>query len=167
MIYFILGAVIFLVLNGFWLEGRMRPRAKTVFSTACAISAGIFLMANWFVSELPLGRFDLSEGKIYTISPATKSILSNLQAPVTAKFYISPAEKMPTGLKTLEQEVQDKLDEFRVASNGNFQYKMFHMEAANVVTGEEESLERQLSEKGIRPLPVHSVQSADVGGKFR
>ena len=166
VLYFLTGAGIFLVLNGFWLEGRMRPKAKTIFATATVVCVGIFLAANWLIAELPLGRFDLTQGKIYTISPWTTKILKELKAPVTAKLYISPSEKMPTGLKTLEQEIVDKLDEFRVAAKGKFQYKIFHMEAANVTAAgaqSEDSLEQTLSEKGIKPFQVQSIQADEVG----
>lgn len=164
--YFFTGTVIFLVLNGFWLEGRLRPKAKTIFATAVAVSAGIFFFGNWLFAGVPLGRFDLTEGQIYTVAPATKKILRELKAPVIAKLYISPAEKMPTGMKTLEQDIKDKLDELRLASKGNFQYKIFHVEAANVVEERkegEESLEQQLSDKGIRPFQVQSIEADEMG----
>jgi len=164
--YFVLGSAIFLVLNGFWLEGRMRPKVKTIFTTAAFVCAGIFLTVNWLLAEIPMGRFDLTQGQIYTISPWTEKLLQGLKAPVTVKLYISPSEKMPTGLKSLEQEVVDKLDEFRVAAKGKFQYKIFHMEAANVTAAgkqKEDSLEQQISEKGIKPFQVQSIQADEVG----
>lgn len=166
VLYFVLGSAIFLVLNGFWLEGRMRPKAKALFTTAALVCAGIFLTANWLFAEIPLGRFDLTQGQIYTISPWTEKLLQGLKAPVTVKLYISPSEKMPTGMKALEQEIVDKLDEFRVAGKGKFQYKIFHMEAANVTGAgnkNEDSLEQQLSEKGIKPFQVQSIQADEVG----
>jgi ABC-type transport system involved in multi-copper enzyme maturation permease subunit len=166
VVYFILGSAIFLTLNGFWLEGRMRPKAKAIFTTAALVCAGIFLTANWLLAEIPLGRFDMTQGQIYTISPWTEKLLQGLKAPVTAKLYISPSEKMPTGLKPLEQEIVDKLDEFRIAAKGKFQYKIFHMEAANVTAAgkqKEDSLEQQLSEKGIKPFQVQSIQADEVG----
>lgn len=167
ILYFAGGSVLFLVLNGFWLEGRMKPGAKKVFSAAALICAAIFLFGNWFVSSLPLGRFDLTEGKIYTVSPATKKILHDLKTPVLAKYYVSPADKMPTGMKTIEQDVIDKLDELRVASRGNFNYKIFHMEAANIADPEaakngNESLEQQLEKKGIQPFQVRAIESDEV-----
>ncbi len=166
VLYFVVGTVLFLTLNGFWLEGRMKPGAKKFFSTAVLISAGIFLMGNWLLADVSLGRFDLTEGKIYTISPATKEILRSLKAPVTAKFYVSPADKMPTGIKTLEQDVIDKLDELSVASSGKFKYKIFHMEAANIIEGAakqgEESLEEQLQQKGIQPFQVQAIESDEI-----
>ncbi|MCI0597198.1 MAG: Gldg family protein, partial [candidate division Zixibacteria bacterium] len=111
ILYFLAGTSLFLVLNGFWLEGRMRPGARRIFTTASLVSAGIFLAANWLFAGIPLGRFDLTEGRIYTVSPASKDILRRLKAPVIAKYYVSPLDKMPTGMKTLEQDVVDKLDE--------------------------------------------------------
>ncbi|MFH0985977.1 MAG: Gldg family protein [Candidatus Omnitrophota bacterium] len=166
VVYFLLGSGIFLTLNGFWLEGRMRPKAKAIFSSAALVCGGIFLMANWLLAEIPLGRFDMTQGQIYTISPWTGKLLQGLKAPVTVKLYISPSEKMPTGMKALEQEIVDKLDEFRVAGGGKFQYKIFHMEAANVTEAgkqKEDSLEQQLSEKGIKPFQVQSIQADEVG----
>lgn len=166
VMYFAAGTLIFLVLNGFWLEGRMKAGAKKIFTAAVVVCAGIFLLGNWFFSGISMGRFDLSEGKMYTISGASKKILTELKAPVIAKFYISPADKMPTGMKTVEQDVVDKLDELRVASGGKFQYKIFRMEAANVVEAEkkegEESLEKQLQKKGIQPFQVRAVESDEV-----
>lgn len=166
VLYFVLGSALFLVLNGYWLEGRMKPGAKKIFSAAALIAAGIFVFGNWFISSIPLGRFDLTQGKIYTVAPATKQILRELKTPVLAKFYVSPADKMPTGMKTIEQDVIDKLDELRISSGGNFNYKIFHMEAANVAeekqTDEKESLEKQLEKKGIQPFQVRAIESDEV-----
>ncbi len=169
IIYFLTGTGIFLILNGFWIEGRMRPKQTTIFSTAVGLSLLIFLLANWLISDITLGRFDLTEGKIYTVSPVTRKILGDLKAPVTVKYYVSPREKMPTGIKTLEQEVVDKLDEFRVASKGKLAYNVFHMEAANIMEGApgsqgaEESLEQSLQRKGIQPFQVQSIEADEVG----
>ncbi len=166
-LYFVLGILIFLTLNGFWIEGRMRPKAKAIFTTAVVMAVGIFFTGNWLAAGMPLGRFDFTSGQIYTIGTGTKRILKELKAPVTAKLYISPAEKMPTGMKVLEQDILDKLEEFRIASGGKFQYKVFHMEAANVVEGGTEgggeSLEEQLSQKGIKPFQVQSIEADEVG----
>ncbi len=170
--YFLIGTTVFLVLNGFWFDGRMKPGAKKIFTAAVAVSAGIFLMSNWLLSGLSVGRFDLTEGKIYTIAPATKKIMKSLTAPVSVKFYVSSADKMPTDLKSLEQDVVGKLDELRVASGGKFSYKIFHMDASNVTTrnapkeGESESLEKQLQQKGINPFQVQAIESDEVAVKL-
>lgn len=169
VLYFVIGSAVALVLNGFWIEGRMRPKAASIFTTVVVISAAIFLLSNWLVAGIPLGRFDMSEGKMYTISPATKKILKNLKSPVIAKLYISAPEKMPTSMKTLEQDICDKLDELKISSEGRFQYKIFHMDVTNITEGrkpgqkEGETLEEQLAQKGLEPFQVESIQSDEVG----
>ena len=165
ILYFVIGSAIFLVLNAFWLDSRLRPKAKTVFTTTAAISFGIFILINFIFSDMPIGRLDMTQGKIYTTSAATGDIMRSLKAPVTVKLYISPADKMPTGMKTLERDIRDKLDEFKVAARGNFDYKVFQMEAANVATGEE-SLEKSVDRKGIRPFQVQSIEADEVGVKL-
>jgi len=165
-LYFIIGTAIFLVLNGFWLETRLRPKARTLFSSAAFISVCIFMLFNFILVDIPVGRFDFTEGKIYTTSEATKEILRGLKAPVTVKFFVSPADKMPTGFKTLERDIRDKLDELRVSSQGKFQYKVFRMEAANVAKEGEETLERSIEKKGIRPFQVRSIEADEMGVKL-
>lgn len=166
--YFALGAAAFLVLNGFWIEGRMRPRQKEIFACATGIVAAIFIAANWLCSSMNFGRFDMTQAKLYTISPVSKKILSSLKSPVTVKYYVSPQEKMPTGLKSLEQDMIDKLDELRIASQGKLQYKVYPMEAANIVkqgdgAKEEESFEAGLEKKGIQPFQVQSIEADEMG----
>jgi ABC-2 type transport system permease protein len=165
VLYFAVGSAVALALNGFWIEGRMRPKAASIFTTTALISAGIFLLSNWLVAGVPLGRFDMSEGQAYTISSATRKILKSLPSPVTVKFYVSSQEKMPTSMKTLEQDARDKLEELRAVSEGHFKYQIFHMDAATAVEGtkKEDTKEEQLSKKGIQPFRVESIQSDEVG----
>ncbi len=169
-LYFVIGTFIFLVLNGFWMEGRMRPKAKTVFIIATTISIGIFLLFNWFIYDIPMGRFDLTDRKIYTVSDTTRKILKGLKVTPLVKLYISPPEKMPSQMKSLEQEIKDKLDEFKIASGGKFEFKVFHMEAANVSGIEsrgkksgELTQEEQLVRKGIEPFQVQSIEADQMG----
>lgn len=173
VLYFVSGTLIFLVLNGFWIEARMRPFARTLFSAAAVLSAGIFIAANWLADDYSFGRFDLTQGKNFTVSEASKNILRNLKAPVTAKLYFSPSDKMPTGMKTLEQDTIAKLEEFRVASQGKLQYKVYHLdpnnlraEAAETDSLEDLTQEERLHLKGIQPFQIQSIDSDEVGVKL-
>ncbi len=169
-LYFAVGTIIFLILNGFWLEGRSRPKAKAIFASATLISVGIFLVFNFLIYDVAMGRFDLTQQKIYTVSDTTKKLLRDLKVPVSVKFYVSPQNKMPTQLKTLEQEATDKLEEFRIVSKGKFDYKVFHMEAADVEQSQgkgtddkKQSLEEQIQKKGIEPFRVQSIEADQMG----
>jgi gliding-associated putative ABC transporter substrate-binding component GldG len=168
VVYFVIGAVIFLILNSYWFEGRLRPRSRTIFALACLISTGIFILINLIFVDLPIGRYDLTEDKIHTVSSSSKHILQNLKAPVTVKLFISPPDKMPTEFKSLERDIRDKLEEFRIATKGNFEYKVFHMEAANVTDkkSDEETLVESIQKKGILPFQVQSIEADEVGVKL-
>lgn len=168
VLYFGLGTGLFLWLNSFWLDGRMRPKAGSLFAGAIAVSLGIFLAGNGFLSGFNLGRFDLTDGQIYTVSETSKQILKNLKSPVTVKYYVSPSEKMPAGLKTLEADVAGKLEEFRLAGAGKFQYKILHMDAVNVTGAGAQgpSQEMELSRRGVQPFQVQSIEADEVGVKL-
>lgn len=166
LVYYFVGAVIFLILNSFWLDSRLRPKAKAIFTSAAVISVSIFSISNLIFADIPVGRFDLTEGKIYTLSKASKDILRGLKAPVLVKYYVSPVDKMPADLKTLERDVRDKLQEFKINSKGKFDYKVFYLDASNVSRNVEESLEKSIEKKGIRPFEVSNIEADEVGVKL-
>jgi ABC-type transport system involved in multi-copper enzyme maturation permease subunit/ABC-type uncharacterized transport system involved in gliding motility auxiliary subunit len=169
ILYFVIWIALFLFLNGFYLEGRHRPRYRLIFSAAVGLCLAIGIVFNFLTSVRSLGRFDFTEDKIYTLSPASKTLLSELKVPVQVKVYITPRDKMPTELKSLEQDILAKLEEMRIASGSKVQYRAIHMEAANVLaTGEEgageteeseeEAVEKRLLDKGVRPFSVRTLR---------
>jgi len=178
LLYFAAWTSLFLVLNVMFIEGRGRPRAKTIFAGAVAICLAIGLMFNWLVTGQSLGRFDLTEDNIYTVSDASGKILSRLSKPVQVKLYITPKDKMPTGMTQLEQDINDKLEELRMASQGKIEYKTIYLEVANVLApqeepdaedeteGEEEALEKRMLDKGVEPFSVRAVGQDEVTNKL-
>jgi len=71
------------------------------------ISAGVFI------------RADLTEGKEFTISDATKEMLGELRDLVTITVYMS--EDLPSQLSTLRRQISDMLDEYRNYGRGQVQ----------------------------------------------
>jgi ABC-2 type transport system permease protein len=175
VLYFVISSAAFLLLNGFFLESRFRPKAKFVFTLTALTSILGLIIFNWLVYDLNLGRFDITEDKIYTVSDSAKSILKELKAPVSVNLYITPAEKMPTTFKTLEADIVGKLEELKVASKNKFNFKVAHIEAARLLEqkkkedaaeNETDSLEKTLKDKGIVPFQVESVNKDEVGVKL-
>ncbi len=167
ILYFLIWTILFLFLNGFYLEGRNRPRYRMIFSVALVLCLAIGLVFNYLTAIHSLGRFDFTEDRIYTLSPSSKKILSELKVPVQVKLYITPRDKMPTELRTLEQDILDKFEEMRIASGSKLMYRTIHMEAANVLAPEgekgkgepeEDALEKRLLDKGIRPFSVRALR---------
>jgi ABC-2 type transport system permease protein len=173
VLYFAVTIGVFLFLNSLFFEGRTRPKSRLIFSSAVAAGAGIVIVFGALVGDMALGRFDLTEGKMYTVSGASRRILSGLKSPVWINVYMTPADKMPTVLKTLEQDIAGKLEELRIASNGKLNYKMTHIEASKLMETRkagkeppEDSLEAKLQNKGIAPFQVESIDRDEVGLKL-
>ncbi len=174
ILYFLIWTGLFLFLNGLFLEGRSRTNAAPIFSGAIVVCFLIGMLFNYLIGDMALGRFDCTEGKIYTVSEASINILKRLQAPVTVSLYITNREQMPTRFKTLEQDVIDKLNEIKIASGGKLHYKTIHLEVQNLVRefaaqqsidkekdkekAAKKSLEETLLNKGIKPFPAQSYK---------
>lgn len=169
ILYFVVMTAAFLALNIFSIEDRLKPKAKIIFSAAVGVCIAISVLFNSLFTDIPLGRHDLTEGKLYTVTETTKNILKVLKAPVTVKLYISEAQKMPTAMRALEQDIKDRLDEMRVISDGKLRYEVFHMEVAGAETdpgAAEETARGKLQEKGIRPFQVRSVEQDQMDIKL-
>ncbi len=176
IVYFVAWTTLFLVLNAMYIEGRNRPGMRVQFGAAITMCLGIGLALNWLTTGTSLYRFDLTEDKIYTVSPATKSILAELRRPVQVNLYITPRSDMPTAYRQLEQEIVGKLDELRVASGGMVEPDVVYLQAANVMTaapafGEEEEdltdrAERRMLEKGVEPFGVQVMSGDEISHRL-
>lgn len=91
-------------------------------------------------------RLDLTAEKRYTLSPATKKLLGNVDDLVFFRIFLYG--DYPAGFKRLERETRDMLNEFR-AYNKNIEFKFVNPSESQ--DGQErEKIFRQLMEKGRR-----------------
>ena len=79
-------------------------------------------MVNVWVYPLHGLRLDLTAQKQYTLSPATREILQNLQEPLLVRGYFS--EETHPLLAPLVPTLRDLLEEYRIASNGKLQVEI-------------------------------------------
>ncbi len=84
----------------------------------------ITLMTALLISQLPDLRLDLTEEKLYTLSPGTLDILHRLPHPVTLEFYFSDetTRDMPL-LRDYARRVRALLEEYQRASQGKIHLK--------------------------------------------
>src|SRR5258706_416420 len=115
----------------------------------------ILVAVNFFIGKAPV-RLDLSEGKLYTLSPGTKKILGNLSAPVKVKLYISQGESVPVPLRGFAQRVEDRVREFKSGAGPNL-----IVERYNPRPDSEEEDAAQLD--GIEPQQLVSGESFYLG----
>jgi len=116
--YFISVIVIFLSIAHIVLLrrkfGNRRARySMYTFATIAFVVVAIF--SNMVGDRIP-GRLDLTEGKMYTLSDATKKTLSELPENVTLTLYISA--ELPSQLQPLLREVKDVLKDYQTFGKG-------------------------------------------------
>ena len=98
------------------------------------ILAGINLAAETRLAGHPL---DLTEGRLYTLSPGTRAILANLKAPITLKFYFSRllGSKVPS-YGAYADRVRAMLDQYVEASHGQLRVETYDPEPFSPVEDE-------------------------------
>jgi ABC-type uncharacterized transport system involved in gliding motility auxiliary subunit len=124
---------------------------RGLLTAGALLLVAIAVFLNRTVANVGLGRFDLTEEKIYTVSQGAKNIMAKLTVPVHVKYYVTPEDELPAGIKTLPRDVTDKLSELSIASKGMLEY-------AVVDPKETPELEEALFGKGVRPFQVQSVE---------
>ncbi len=113
---------------------------------------GIVILVNGLIWRIPL-RVDLTQEKLYTLSPATKRILQNLDDLVTIRVYFS--SKLPPNLVVLRDEIRDLLDEYRTYARGNLQVEW-------IDPLKDRNVEREAQRLGIVPVQVNVLEKDKV-----
>ncbi len=93
---------------------RLSPAWRKMNSWVLALVA-IVAVWNGAVSYISF-RLDLTSGRLYTLSQATKSLVGSLNEPVTIKLYAS--QNLPAELIVAQRDVTDMLSDYRSASKG-------------------------------------------------
>jgi len=114
-------------------------------STTIILILIIVIVVNILAENYNL-RIDLTEGKEYTLSKATKDILKNLDKPVTVTAYFS--KDLPTNIGNISANMKDMLVEYSNRSNGMVVYKF-------VNPNENEATEREAVQSGIQPVMIN------------
>ncbi len=89
----------------------------------------ITLTGALLIGRLPDLRIDLTEEKLYTLSPGTRNIIHHLPQPVTLEFYFSdkPTRDMPL-LRDYARRVRALLEEYQRLSQGNIKLEILDPE---------------------------------------
>ena len=157
IIYFLSFTFVFLFLNSLTVEQRMRRKADLTFSAVAVVLVAVAAILNMVVFRIPLGRLDTTEGKIYTISDSARNILKDLKTKVTIRYYVTPEDQMPPGMKDIQRNVSDKLGEFSNISD-KVKFEIVDPTA-------DSALESSMAQKGITPFTLRTTERDAVGIK--
>ncbi len=150
-LYYYLSLVgVFLALNLLALErqrwagntGSSNHRRWGIVTGLCAVN---FLVANLWLSPVGWIRADLTQGKIYTISAATRNYMAQLREPLLIRGYFS-AQTHPL-LAPLVPRMRDLLEEYALSGKSRVRVEF-------IDPREYPELEQEAGEKyGIKPVP--------------
>jgi gliding motility-associatede transport system auxiliary component len=121
-------------------------------STTIILVVIIVIIVN-ILSENWAFRIDLTEGKEYTLSKATRDILKNLDKPVTVTAYFS--KDLPPNIGNISGNLRDMLVEYGNRSGGMVVYKF-------VNPNENEAMEREAVQNGIQPIMINVREKDQV-----
>ena len=148
--YYISLIAIFLTLNTYVLEKERWATKNTTRHHQLWRSMTALLVLNAIAGNLWLGqitsvRIDATEGRQYSISPATKEYLGKLREPMLVRGYFS--EKTHPILAPLVPQLRDLMQEYEIAGNGNLRVEF-------IDPAKNPELEEEANKKyGITPVP--------------
>lgn len=93
---------------------------------------GVVLMGVVLISVVFIGRFfsrrvDVTEDKLYTLSPASRELVREIEKPVTVRFYYTRGVRdLPGFYKNYATRVEDLLHEYRLAGRGKIRIETFN-----------------------------------------
>jgi ABC-type uncharacterized transport system involved in gliding motility auxiliary subunit len=85
-----------------------------------------FVASNIAVDRVATGlRLDLTEEKLFTLSPGTRNLLARIEEPVTLRLYLSErlTREIPS-YGVYAARVREMLEEYRIASNGRIRVQV-------------------------------------------
>ncbi|NOU45681.1 MAG: gliding motility-associated ABC transporter substrate-binding protein GldG [Bacteroidales bacterium] len=94
--------------------GQSRSRSQRNTSLVQFMIVLVIVLVSNIIGGFVFTRFDLTSEKRFTLSPATKDILRNLDDYVTFRVYLEG--EFPAGFKNLRRETKEMLNEFRAYS---------------------------------------------------
>lgn len=106
-------------------------------------------------------RLDLTANGLYSLSAASKKVVSNLSEPLTIHVFFS--KNLPPPYNNIELYLHDLLAEYELHSNDNLSYRFYD------VTSQEEDLSKETEENrkiardyGIYPISIRKIEKDEV-----
>lgn len=129
-------------------KGFQKVTRGTNYVLIAVLIAGILAVLNAF-SYRHFFRIDLTQNKRFTISDATRKIVSGLDDIVNIKVYLS--RRLPPYMATITDQVKDLLEEYRVYGRGNIALEY-------IDPADDPALAQKLQFMGIPQLRLNIVE---------
>lgn len=134
-------------------DGFLANRRESILQLV--LVAGCLILVTLLTTHFVV-RFDWTAENRYTLSPASKQIVADLDDPITVTAYFT--DNLPGRLQQVKQRFRSLLTEFRAASGGSIEYTFVNPNATS-------DAERAARQAGIRPVTVDVRQQDQVSQK--
>ena len=129
---------------------------NSIVNTRTLLFIGIFILLNLLVYSYYF-RLDFTADKRYTLSGTTRTILKELEDPVTITAHFS--EDLPPSVGAIKRDFQDMLYEYQSLSDRNVVFEFIN-------PNEDEASEQRSQQQGISPL-ILQVRESDRTEQMR
>jgi len=114
----------------------------------------IIVLVNIIGSSL-FFRLDLTRNRMYSLSPASRTLVRSLQEPLSINVFFS--RDLPAPYNSVDRYVTDLLAEYSQKANSNFSFEVFDME-----NEESKDLAQSL---GISPVQIQEIKSDQLSAR--
>jgi len=109
-------------------------------------------------------RVDLTENRIFSISEASKKVVSTLSEPLTVNVFFT--KNLPAPYNGIEQYLHDLMEEYAIHENKHFNYMFYDVSPEAEGIGQESAENRTMADNyGINPVQIQHVEKDEV--KFK
>ena len=106
-------------------------------------------------------RLDVTQGNIYSISKASKEVVSTLSEPLTIKVFFT--ENLPAPHNNTERYLHDLLQEYAAYANEYFNYRFYNVSPKGGDVGKETRQNQTLAKDyGIQPVQIQAIEEDEV-----
>ena len=137
--------------------GAFQPSAKYVKFLVYMVAVVLINVAGATLFY----RWDLTENKAYSLSDASKRLVSNLSEPLTIKVFFS--KNLPAPYNGTERYLRDLLGEYAAYANTYFNYRFYDVSAEGGDLGPDAGANQKLAENyGIHPIQIQAIEKDEV-----
>tara|TARA_R110002096_G_scaffold136909_8_gene289879 strand:+ start:15781 stop:17520 length:1740 start_codon:yes stop_codon:yes gene_type:complete len=125
------------------------------------IGLGVLVLVN-LISSVVFYRIDLTSEKRYSLSDATKDVITSIEGELLVTVYLEG--NFPAAFKRLRNETKEMLDEFRAYSGGQIDFEFINP-SAQPDFKERDLVYKNLYKKGLRPTDLNITDDDGVSKK--
>ncbi len=106
-------------------------------------------------------RMDLTANRMYSISNASKKVVSTLSEPLTIKVFFT--KNLPAPHNNTERYLHDMLEEYAIYANNHFNYHFYDVSAEEGELSEKSQENQKLANNyGIHPIQIQAIEKDEV-----